>query len=170
MADKLLTLALHVKWCSSFVLGISVIGPRREGFDIKFSHDLRLVWLGRNAAPPPIFAETRRNSSCLPQTATHSVPPRHPAGVLPVAPSAGRLDMRMRTYLNRKGARYHFRRRLPATSRDHAALTVLVHTADTAKARWLARRLAMLRDEIAMIEGQRTNTDSLAVVELQGDL
>lgn len=75
--------------------------------------------------------------------------------------------MRKQTYLIRKGARYHFRRRLPATSRDNGALTLSLHTADPAEARCLARRLPVRWDEIAMIEGQRSNRDNLTVAELQ---
>jgi hypothetical protein len=75
--------------------------------------------------------------------------------------------MRKQTYLIRKGARYHFRRRLPAGSGDNGALTLSLHTADPAEARRLARRLAVRWDEIAMIEGQRIESGNLTLAELQ---
>jgi hypothetical protein len=76
--------------------------------------------------------------------------------------------MRKQTFLIRKGARYHFRRRLPsAGSADNGALTLSLHTADPAEARRRARRLAVRWDEIAMIEGQKMRRANLTVAEMQ---
>jgi len=75
--------------------------------------------------------------------------------------------MRKQTYLIRKGARYHFRRRLPSMGTDYGALTLSLHTADPDEARRLARRLAVRWDEIAMLEGQKINRDNLNGAELQ---
>ncbi|OBX19909.1 hypothetical protein A9995_04995 [Erythrobacter sp. QSSC1-22B] len=50
--------------------------------------------------------------------------------------------MRKQTYLIRKGARYHFRRRLPSYGSDNGAITLSLNTADPAEARRLTRRLA----------------------------
>jgi integrase len=75
--------------------------------------------------------------------------------------------MRKQTYLIRKGARYHFRRRLPSKGTDNGALTLSLHTADPDEARRLARRLAVRWDEIAMLEGQKINRGNLNGAELQ---
>ena len=75
--------------------------------------------------------------------------------------------MRKQTYLIRKGARYHFRRRLPSYGSDNGAITLPLHTADPAEARRLARRLAAQWDEIAMLEGQRISSGNLTAAELQ---
>lgn len=75
--------------------------------------------------------------------------------------------MRRQTYLIRKGARYHFRRRFPSYGSDNGAITLSLHTADPAEARRLARRLAVRWDEIAMIEGQNIKRASLTVAEMQ---
>ena len=73
--------------------------------------------------------------------------------------------MRKQTYLIRKGARYHFRRRLPSGGSDNGALTLSLHTSDPDAARRLARRLAVRWDEIAMLEGQKINRGYLTVAE-----
>lgn len=73
--------------------------------------------------------------------------------------------MRKQTYLIRKGARYHFRRRLPSAGSDNGALTLSLHTSDPDEARRLARRLAVRWDEIAMLEGQKINRGYLTVAE-----
>ncbi len=67
--------------------------------------------------------------------------------------------MRRQSYLVRKGARYHFRRRIgrPASARP---ISISLGTADPSKARCLARRLAVKWDELDMgmeiLGGRRT--------------
>ncbi|WP_424774295.1 DUF6538 domain-containing protein, partial [Novosphingobium sp.] len=69
--------------------------------------------------------------------------------------------MRQQSYLVRKGARYHFRRRI-----GHRAsvrpISISLGTADPSKARCLARRLAVKWDELDMgmeiLGGRRTLT------------
>lgn len=67
--------------------------------------------------------------------------------------------MRQQSYLVRKGARYHFRRRIghPACARP---ISISLGTADPSKARCLARRLAVKWDELDMgmeiLGGRRT--------------
>ena len=69
--------------------------------------------------------------------------------------------MRQQSYLVRKGARYHFRRRVghPASARP---ISISLGTADPSKARCLARRLAVKWDELDMgiefLGGRRTLT------------
>lgn len=57
--------------------------------------------------------------------------------------------MRQQSYLVRKGARYHFRRRVghPGCARP---ISISLGTADPSKARCLARRLAVKWDELDM--------------------
>jgi hypothetical protein len=57
--------------------------------------------------------------------------------------------MRQQSYLVRKGARYHFRRRIghPACVKP---ISISLGTADPSKARCLARRLAVKWDELDM--------------------
>jgi hypothetical protein len=57
--------------------------------------------------------------------------------------------MRQQSYLVRKGARYHFRRRLSNFLKKRLIMIVL-GTSDPSEARRLARRLAVRWDEIAM--------------------
>lgn len=67
--------------------------------------------------------------------------------------------MRQQSYLVRKGARYHFRRRIPH-SLTARPISISLGTADPDKARCLARRLAVKWDELAMgmeiLGGRRT--------------
>lgn len=49
----------------------------------------------------------------IPLTGTHGLSHRLPRCAVRLAPARGPLTMRKQTYLIRKGARYHFRRRLP---------------------------------------------------------
>lgn len=57
--------------------------------------------------------------------------------------------MQKQTYLIRKGAKYHFRRRMPSTQ-GNRPITVPLGTANPSEARRLARRLAVKWDDIAM--------------------
>lgn len=57
--------------------------------------------------------------------------------------------MRQPSYLLRKGARYHFRRRL-SDSLEKRPINIALGTSDPSEARRLARRLAVKWDEIAM--------------------
>lgn len=57
--------------------------------------------------------------------------------------------MRQQNYLVRKGARYHFRRRIRQFAHGHP-ITIALDTAEPAKARLLARRLAVKWDELDM--------------------
>ncbi len=75
--------------------------------------------------------------------------------------------MRKQTYLIRKGARYHFRRRLPSEGAENGAITLSLHTADPAETRRLVRRLAVRWDEIVMIEGRRISCGNLTLPEMQ---
>ena len=58
--------------------------------------------------------------------------------------------MRQQSFLVRKGARYHFRRRLPYENKHSRSISISLNTADPVNARRLARRLAVRWDEIAM--------------------
>ncbi len=57
--------------------------------------------------------------------------------------------MRRQTYLVRKGARYHFRRRIGQLGINHP-ITIALNTSDPDEARLLARRLAVRWDETEM--------------------
>jgi len=73
--------------------------------------------------------------------------------------------MRQQSYLVRKGARYHFRRRLTCDYVCSHAISVSLNTADPAEARRLARRLAVKWDEIAMYAGQVHERGTLTLKE-----
>lgn len=72
--------------------------------------------------------------------------------------------MRQQTYLVRKGARYHFRRRIrhQATSRP---ISISLGTADPDRARCLARRLAVKWDEVEMTIETVAQRQNLTVEE-----
>jgi hypothetical protein len=57
--------------------------------------------------------------------------------------------MRQQSYLVRKGARYHFRRRIRRSAQCHP-ITIALNTAEPGRARYLARRLAAKWDELDM--------------------
>lgn len=69
--------------------------------------------------------------------------------------------MRRRTYLIRKGARYHFRRRLPFDYDCNRPITIALNTAEPAEARRLASRLAVRWDEVAMYAGYNFERSAL---------
>ena len=58
--------------------------------------------------------------------------------------------MRQNSYLVRRGARYHFRRRNPAVFASNRPISIALGTADPAEARRLVRRLAAEWDELLM--------------------
>lgn len=72
--------------------------------------------------------------------------------------------MRQQSYLVRKGARYHFRRRIrhQATSRP---ISISLGTADPDRARCLARRLAVKWDELEMTIGRAPERQNLTIEE-----
>lgn len=58
--------------------------------------------------------------------------------------------MRQQSYLVRRGARYHFRKRAPSRLRINRPISISLGTADPDEARRLARRLAAKWDELVM--------------------
>jgi len=73
--------------------------------------------------------------------------------------------MRQQSYLVRKGARYHFRRRLVCDYMCSRAISVSLNTADPGEARRLARRLAVKWDEIEMYAGHVRERGTLTLKE-----
>lgn len=73
--------------------------------------------------------------------------------------------MRKQTYLVRKGAKYHFRRRIASDYNCRRPISIALNTADPAVARRLATRLAARWDEIAMYIGQQIERGTLSLTE-----
>jgi hypothetical protein len=72
--------------------------------------------------------------------------------------------MRQQSYLVRKGARYHFRRRIASDYKCGQPITVPLNTAEPDEARRLARRLAVKWDEMVM-EWQAVGRGTLTLEE-----
>lgn len=73
--------------------------------------------------------------------------------------------MRQQSYLVRKGARYHFRRRPPTALGLVHPISLALGTTDPAEARRLARRLAVKWDELAMYLVPRIERGNLTLAE-----
>lgn len=74
------------------------------------------------------------------------------------------LIVRQQTYLIRKGARYHFRRRMRRDGANHP-ITITLGTADPGEARRLANRLAVKWDEMDMLLGPKIERNLLSLEE-----
>jgi len=69
------------------------------------------------------------------------------------------------TYLARKGARYHFRRRLASAYKCSRPISISLGTADPVEARRLVRRLAAIWDEIDGMLIERITRGTLTLAE-----
>lgn len=75
--------------------------------------------------------------------------------------------MRQSSYLVRKGARYHFRRRLPSVYKCSQPISIALGTAYPAEARRLSRRLAARWDELLMLMEPTFERCHLTIAEQQ---
>lgn len=73
--------------------------------------------------------------------------------------------MRKQTYLMRKGAKYHFRRRIASDYKCKRSISIALNTAEPAVARHLATRLAARWDEVAMYIGHQIERGTLSLAE-----
>ncbi len=73
--------------------------------------------------------------------------------------------MRQQSYLVRKGARYHFRRRRPSAYSCSQTISIALGTADPGEARRLARLLAVKWDELTMFLEPRIERGNLTLDE-----
>lgn len=73
--------------------------------------------------------------------------------------------MRRQTYLLRKGARYHFRRRFPPGLAGDCPITVALGTADPERAKCLTRRLAARWDDLVVKVGHIFKRGTLTIEE-----
>lgn len=73
--------------------------------------------------------------------------------------------MRQQSYLVRKGARYHFRRRRPSGYKCSQPISIALGTADPSEARRLARLLAAKWDELDMLIDTKIERGTLTLGE-----
>lgn len=73
--------------------------------------------------------------------------------------------MRQHSYLVRRGARYHFRRRKPAVYNCSRPISIALGTSDPSEARRLARRLAAKWDDLLMLLKQEKQRGHLTIEE-----
>lgn len=75
--------------------------------------------------------------------------------------------MRQSSYLVRRGARYHFRRRLPSVYKCSQPISIALGTALPAEARRLGRRLAAKWDDLLMLMEPDVERGHLTIAEQQ---
>ena len=73
--------------------------------------------------------------------------------------------MRQHSYLVRRGARYHFRRRMPSDYNCRRPISIALGTSDPSEARRLARRLAAKWDDLIMLLTQERQRGHLTIEE-----